>query len=82
MNFEISKIILKYLKMIFILKPVNEIIFCYLSIGKYRYLWENYYKKVDGVIFVVDSSDRLRIAVARDELQLFLDHREMSRRKV
>uniref|UniRef100_A0A9J2PU74 ADP-ribosylation factor-like protein 6 n=1 Tax=Ascaris lumbricoides TaxID=6252 RepID=A0A9J2PU74_ASCLU len=50
--------------------------------GKYRNLWETYYKEVDGVIFVVDSSDRLRIAVARDELWLLLDHKEMATRKI
>ncbi|VBB32736.1 unnamed protein product, partial [Acanthocheilonema viteae] len=51
------------------------------SPGKYRNLWENYYKEVDGVVFVVDSNDRLRLAVARDELRLLLDHKEFSRRK-
>uniref|UniRef100_A0A915CFB5 Uncharacterized protein n=1 Tax=Parascaris univalens TaxID=6257 RepID=A0A915CFB5_PARUN len=49
--------------------------------GKYRNLWETYYKDVDGIIFVVDSGDRLRIAVARDELWLLLDHKEMATRK-
>ncbi|VDK88269.1 unnamed protein product [Litomosoides sigmodontis] len=49
--------------------------------GKYRNLWENYYKEVDSVIFVIDSNDRLRLAVARDELRLLLDHRELRRRK-
>lgn len=51
-------------------------------LGKYRSLWENYYKLVDGIVFVVDSSDRLRVAVARDELWLLLDHKEMAQRKV
>lgn len=50
--------------------------------GKYRNLWEAYYKDVDGVAFVVDSSDRLRVAVARDELWLLLDHKEFAPRKV
>uniref|UniRef100_A0A0R3RHE0 ADP-ribosylation factor-like protein 6 n=1 Tax=Elaeophora elaphi TaxID=1147741 RepID=A0A0R3RHE0_9BILA len=50
--------------------------------GKYRNLWENYYKEVDGVVFVIDSNDRLRLAVARDELRLLLDHREFGRKKV
>ncbi|OZC06415.1 GTP-binding domain protein [Onchocerca flexuosa] len=50
--------------------------------GKYRNLWENYYKEVDGVVFVVDSSDRLRLVVAQDELQLMLENKEFARRKV
>ncbi|KAK6100978.1 ADP-ribosylation factor-like protein 6 [Brugia pahangi] len=50
--------------------------------GKYRNLWENYYKEVDGVVFVIDSNDRLRIAVICDELRLLLDHREFNRKKI
>uniref|UniRef100_A0A1I7VG35 ADP-ribosylation factor-like protein 6 n=1 Tax=Loa loa TaxID=7209 RepID=A0A1I7VG35_LOALO len=50
--------------------------------GKYRNLWENYYNEVDGVAFVVDSNDRLRMAVVRDELRLLLDHKEFAQRKV
>ncbi|VDM44129.1 unnamed protein product [Toxocara canis] len=50
--------------------------------GKYRNLWETYYKESEGVIFVVDSSDRLRVAVARDELWLLLDHKDMASRKI
>ena len=40
--------------------------------GKYRNLWESFYGEVDGVIFVVDSADRVRIAVAEDELTILL----------
>ncbi|VDN36226.1 unnamed protein product, partial [Cylicostephanus goldi] len=34
--------------------------------GKYRNLWETYYASAQAVIFVVDSADKLRMAVARD----------------
>ncbi len=44
----------------------------------YRSLWETYYAGVDGVIFVVDSSDRVRMCVARDELELLLKHRDIA----
>ena len=40
--------------------------------SKYRRLWEKYYKETDAVVFVVDSSDRLRLAVAREELCFML----------
>lgn len=50
--------------------------------GRYRDLWERYYKDCDGIIFVVDSSDRLRLAVAKDELDLLLQHPEMTGRTV
>jgi small GTP-binding protein len=33
-----------------------------------RALWRHYYENTDGVIFIVDSSDRARIKLARDEL--------------
>lgn len=50
--------------------------------SKYRNLWENYYKNVQGIIFVVDSVDRLRVAVARDELWILLDHKDVMHKKV
>ncbi len=33
-----------------------------------RALWKHYYQNTAGVIFVVDSNDRQRIAEAREEL--------------
>ena len=52
-----------------------------LSIGphlirglRYRKLWENYYKDAEAVIFVVDSSDAIRIGIARTELHDLLNH--------
>jgi ADP-ribosylation factor-like protein 6 len=41
--------------------------------GKYRDLWENYYSQVDAIIFVLDASDKLRLAVAREELSILLE---------
>ncbi|XP_039273858.1 ADP-ribosylation factor-like protein 6 [Styela clava] len=42
--------------------------------GRYRNLWEKYYSKCDAIIFVLDSSDRLRIPVAKEELNELLKH--------
>ncbi|VDO98140.1 unnamed protein product [Heligmosomoides polygyrus] len=50
--------------------------------GKYRNLWETYYINAQAVIFVVDSADRLRVAVARDELWMILDHKDVIGRPV
>jgi ADP-ribosylation factor-like protein 6 len=50
--------------------------------GRYRNLWEHYYRDCHGVIFVVDSSDKLRMAVARDELDQLLEHPEIRDRRV
>nr|XP_039250979.1 ADP-ribosylation factor 5-like [Styela clava] len=36
---------------------------------KLRDLWRHYYEEVDGVLFVVDSTDEGRLNEARDELQ-------------
>merc|ERR1712051_690607 len=29
--------------------------------GRYRNLWEHYYKECQGIVFVVDSSDKVRV---------------------
>lgn len=46
--------------------------------GRYRDLWEHYYRECEGIMFVVDSSDRLRLAVAREELDLLLQNPDMA----
>jgi len=50
--------------------------------GRYRNLWEHYYRDCQGVIFVVDSSDRLRMVVAKDELDMLLQHPDIQSRRV
>jgi ADP-ribosylation factor-like protein 6 len=47
--------------------------------GAYRSLWEAYYRDVDAIIFVVDSGDRIRMAVAKDELDALLAHADVRR---
>ena len=37
-----------------------------------RKYWENYYDNVDGLIFVVDSSDDYRVAECNNELKLLI----------
>ena len=36
--------------------------------GRYRNLWEHYYKEATGIIFCIDSTDKIRLCVAKDEL--------------
>ncbi|GJQ82437.1 hypothetical protein Trydic_g11851 [Trypoxylus dichotomus] len=50
--------------------------------GRYRDLWEHYYKDCHGIIFVVDSSDRLRLVVVKDELDLLLQHPDVSNKRI
>lgn len=45
--------------------------------SRYRQLWGNYYRKAHGIIFVIDSSDKGRILVAREELQQLLSHPDL-----
>lgn len=48
--------------------------------GRYRTLWEQYYRDAMAVIYVLDCSDRLRMCVAKDELDQMLGNRDMKRR--
>lgn len=49
---------------------------------KFRSLWESYYATVEGVIFVVDSTDALRMCVVKDELLQMLQHPVIQARKI
>lgn len=44
---------------------------------KIRPLWRHYFQNTQGLIFVVDSNDRERIAEAQDELQKMLQEDEL-----
>lgn len=52
--------------------------------SKYRDLWQSNASTIDekdrinGIIFVVDSSDKMRIRVAKSELDLLLENRSIS----
>ncbi|XP_028413730.1 ADP-ribosylation factor-like protein 6 [Dendronephthya gigantea] len=50
--------------------------------GKYRNLWEHYYRDAQAVIFVIDSSDKIRVVVSKDELDLLIKHPDISSRRV
>ena len=49
--------------------------------GRYRHLWNHYYQYSQGIIFVIDVTDKARIAVAKDELTKVLDHPDVVRNK-
>ncbi len=50
--------------------------------GTYRSLWESYYSDVNSIIFVVDCSDKIRMVVAKDELEAMLSHKGVKGREV
>ncbi|VDP84511.1 unnamed protein product [Echinostoma caproni] len=49
---------------------------------RYRNLWEKYYAECDAIIFVVDSSDKLRLIVAQDEFEQMLSHQSIKNRDI
>lgn len=50
--------------------------------GRYRNLWEHYYQNAQGIVFVVDSADSLRMVVAKDELEMMLQHKDIKDRPI
>nr|QXF29024.1 Arl6 [Vischeria sp. CAUP Q 202] len=50
--------------------------------SRYRNLWEVYYTDVQAIIFVLDSTDRLRMCVAKDELEMLLQHASVRGRSI
>ena len=44
---------------------------------KIRQLWKHYYQNTQALIYVVDSSDKERIEIAREELQKMLSEDEL-----
>lgn len=61
---------------------IEGVIFSFSFAGTYRSLWETYYDAVDGIIFVIDSTDRIRMCVARDELEAMLRHPHIAKKKI
>ncbi len=47
-----------------------------------RAAWNTYYSNTEFVILVVDSTDRERLSVSRDELHRMLGHEELSRANI
>ena len=50
--------------------------------GRYREGWSFFYPDVDGIFFVIDCSDRDRIAIAQEVLQEMARHPGLARRKI
>jgi len=50
--------------------------------SRYRSLWEQYYAAAQGIIFVIDSSDLVRMCVVADELDILLSHKDFQRKNI
>ncbi len=61
---------------------VNFTVFDMSGSGKYRNLWEHYYSEVQGIIFVIDSTDVLRMDVVKKELFTLLSHPDIAGRPI
>jgi ADP-ribosylation factor-like protein 6 len=46
---------------------------------RYRSLWEHYYSEVQAIIFVLDSTDKIRMCVAKEELDTMMNHESIKR---
>ncbi|EKX38258.1 hypothetical protein GUITHDRAFT_97017 [Guillardia theta CCMP2712] len=55
---------------------INFTVFDMSGAGKYRSLWEHYYKDAQAIIFVIDCSDKLRMCVVKEELHALLNHKD------
>ncbi|KAF5834650.1 ARF-like small GTPase [Dunaliella salina] len=54
--------------------PISFTVFDMSGAGRYRSLWEQYYREAQAVIFVIDSADQFRLVVVKDELDNMLKH--------
>ncbi|CAL8070228.1 unnamed protein product [Calicophoron daubneyi] len=65
-----------------IAKPLEFTCFDMSGHNRYRSLWEHYYQDCDAIIFVVDSSDHLRLVVAQDEFEQLIENPAIKKRWV
>ena len=58
---------------------VNFTMFDMSGQGRYRNLWEHYYAECEGIIFVIDSAEPVRMCVVKDELDTLLAHKDIAK---
>ena len=61
---------------------INFTVFDMSGQGRYRNLWEHYYPECAGIIFCIDSTDKIRMCVAKDELESMLAEKNIKERSV
>ena len=49
--------------------------------GRYRRMWPYYYSYAQGIIWVVDSTNKSNIAIVKDEVEIMLKNPDVRRRK-
>ena len=61
---------------------VNFTVYDMSGQGRYRSLWEHYYSDVQAIIYVLDSTDRIRMCVAKEELDVLLAHDDIKAARI
>ncbi|XP_019892862.1 ADP-ribosylation factor-like protein 6 isoform X1 [Musca domestica] len=49
---------------------------------KYRNLWQHQFKNCQGLIYVIDASDKMRMVVVKEELDILLQHPDLVNRSI
>jgi len=44
---------------------------------RFRDLWIHHLRDIQGIVFVIDSSDKVRLVLVKDELQILLESKEV-----
>ena len=60
-------------------KGINFTLWDVGGLPKIRHLWPHYYVNNDAVIFVVDSSDQVRLPEAKKELAMVLEDKRLNK---
>jgi len=50
--------------------------------SRYRNLWDSQYSDTQAIIYVIDSSDIVRMCVVKDELENLLAHKDIEKRAI
>jgi len=66
----------------FVSGPLAFTVFDMSGAGRYRSLWEQHYKEARAIIFVVDSTDKIRLCVAKDELDALLSSEDVHEKPI
>ncbi len=66
----------------FTAKALNFTAFDMSGQSRYRNLWEHYYREADGIVFVVDSSDKMRLVVCKEEFESMMSHPELKNKNI
>eukprot|EP01063_Lacrimia_lanifica_P024352 TRINITY_DN32277_c0_g1_i1.p1 TRINITY_DN32277_c0_g1~~TRINITY_DN32277_c0_g1_i1.p1 ORF type:complete len:179 (+),score=68.97 TRINITY_DN32277_c0_g1_i1:147-683(+) len=57
---------------------VNFTVFDMGGAKNYRGLWAHHYANAQGVIFVIDTSDKIRMVCVKNELEMLLEHKDLA----